>query len=79
MKDIIPGQTISLYRITEKLGEGGRVYLAEDTKLGRKVTPKFLPQNISADSEVKARFEIKQEPSLGNIAKDLAIQHLGKR
>jgi serine/threonine protein kinase len=78
MKNLIPGQIISHYRITEKLGEGGMgmVYQIKDTKLGRKVTPKFLPQHISADSEVKARFEIKQEPPLGYIVNDLAMQHL---
>ena len=61
MKNIIHVQIISHYRITEKLGAGGMgmIYLAKDAKLGRKVIPKFLPQHNSANSEVKARFEIK--------------------
>jgi serine/threonine protein kinase/formylglycine-generating enzyme required for sulfatase activity len=76
------GKTILHYNILEKLGQGGMgvVYLAEDTKLDRKVAIKFLPKHIAGSADERKRFEIEAKAAAAlnhpNIATIHAIEHV---
>jgi serine/threonine protein kinase len=74
---IMIGKTILHYKILEKLGEGGMgvVYLAEDTRLERKVAIKFLPQHIAASKEERQRFEIEAKAAAALNHPNIAIIH----
>ncbi len=81
MADLV-GKTISHYRITEQVGQGGMgvVYKAEDTKLERTVALKFLSSTAVAGDEEKKRFkrEAKAAAALNhpNIATIFAIDEM---
>jgi len=52
------GAMVNHYRVIEKIGAGGmgEVFLAEDTKLKRRVALKFMPTHLASDADMRARF-----------------------
>jgi len=70
-------ETISHYRILEKLGEGGmgEVYLAEDTKLKRHVAIKILPSKLAINETDKARFLQEAQASASIIHPNVCVIH----
>jgi len=65
------GTMVSHYRIIEKIGSGGmgEVYLAEDTKLNRKVALKFLPPHLCRDEDCRARFKREAQAAAASSAR----------
>ena len=79
MQGLLPDTTLSHYRIVSKIAEGGmgEVYLAEDTRLNRKVALKLLSAELSDHKDRLRRFEQEaQLPNLKMIARSSVFYYL---
>ena len=74
---ILIGKTLGPYKIIEQLGAGGmgEVYLGEDTRLGRKVAIKVLPEEYASDPERLARFEQEARAAAALNHPHIAVVH----
>ncbi len=72
-----PGTKLGPYEVTEQLGAGGmgEVWLAEDTRLGRRVAVKVLPEDLASDEERLARFEQEARAAAALNHPHIAVVH----
>ncbi len=75
--ELTPGQTLSHYRLIEKIGSGGMgdVWSAQDTQLKRSVAIKILPADLTADAERQLRFQREAETAAGLSHPNIAVIH----